>query len=96
MPRYVFFSFSEGASERASASERALQGGLGGGVPLDHRIRPGGRSPKVAPQGPTRSKKAHPNAGLRLLSFGPGWKAGGPILHTGTDLAAIQVGFEGG
>ena len=44
----------------------------------------------MAPQGPTRSKKAHPNAGLRLLSFGPGWKAGRPAVGQ----AVGQVGVR--
>ena len=49
-----------------------------------------------ASQGPTRSHKAHPNAGLRLLSFGPGWKAGWPALSVRSNGIYIYIYIKRG
>ena len=50
------------------------------GLTRSRKVPQGLTRPHKASQGLTRSHKAHPNAGLRLLSFGPGWKAGPPAV----------------
>ena len=61
------------------------------GLTRSRKVPQGLTRPHKASQGLTRSHKAHPNAGLRLLSFGPGWKAGWPALSVRSNGIYIYI-----